>query len=402
MSVPFRFPDACAWRNPWPMYRALRDHDPVHHVVPTDGDADYYVLSRHADIRSAAWDHETFSPERAPGYPCGEPKPPSIPIGPVPPNREANARNAFSARLNRGFTASQMAAVTPRVRHFAIQRIERLRANGRGDIVAELLAPLPAMVVADYLGVPEQDRSHFYGWAEKVASANLGDGSEDRQPILAAFTTMTGYFIELMKLRRSVPGDDTISQILAAGIGGGDEASGMLSLLAFTFAIVAGGIDTTIGMLGGAVQLLHQRPDQRRLLARNPGGIPASIDEFLRLTSPVQMKTRVVTRDVMVGDTQIPAGRKVLLLYGSGNRDERQYGPDAGRLDVRRRPANILAFGHGATGCPGSALARMQAQVVLTELLTRCPDFEVDEANIVWANTSHVRRPLSLPFRIGS
>jgi cytochrome P450 family 130 len=258
------------------------------------------------------------------------------------------------------------------------------------------------MVVADYLGVPEQDRSHFYGWAQKVASANLGDGSEDRQPILAAFTTMTGYFIELMKLRRSVPGDDTISQILAAGIGGGDEAIGMLSLLAFTFAIVAGGIDTTIGMLGGAVQLLHQRTDQRRLLARNPGSIPASIDEFLRLTSPVQMKTRVVTRDVMVGDTQIPAGRKVLLLYGSGNRDERQYGPDAGRLDVRRRPANILAFGHGATGCPGSALARMQAQVVLTELLTRCPDFEVDEANIVWANTSHVRRPLSLPFRIGS
>jgi cytochrome P450 len=155
-------------------------------------------------------------------------------------------------------------------------------------------------------------------------------------------------------------------------------------------------------MLGGSVQLLHQRPDQRKLLAQNPDLIPDSIDEFLRLTSPVQMLGRTVTRDVTVGDVAIPAGRRVMFLYGSANRDERQYGEDAGELDVRRKPRNILTFSHGAHHCLGAAAARMQSRVALTELLSRCPDFEVDESGIAWAGGSYVRRPLSVPFRVTS
>jgi cytochrome P450 len=92
----------------------------------------------------------------------------------------------------------------------------------------------------------------------------------------------------------------------------------------------------------------------------------------------------------------------VLLLYGSANRDEREYGPDAAELDVRRRPRNILTFSHGAHFCLGAAAARMQSGVALTELLARCPDFEVDESGIVWAGGSYVRRPLSVPFKVTS
>ena len=90
----------------------------------------------------------------------------------------------------------------------------------------------------------------------------------------------------------------------------------------------------------------------------------------------------------------------MLLLYGSANRDEREFGADAGELEVRRRPRNILTFSHGAHFCLGAAAARMQSRVALTELLARCPDFEVDEAGIVWAGGSYVRRPLSVPFRV--
>ena len=115
----------------------------------------------------------------------------------------------------------------------------------------------------------------------------------------------------------------------------------------------------------------------------------------------MQGLARTTTADVTVGDTTIPAGRKVLLLYGSANRDERQYGPDAAELDVTRRPRNILTFSHGAHHCLGAAAARMQGRVALTELLARCPDFEVDEAGIVWAGGNYVRRPLSVPIRIG-
>ena len=110
---------------------------------------------------------------------------------------------------------------------------------------------------------------------------------------------------------------------MAAGVGADGDIAGVLSVLAFTFTMVTGGNDTTTGMLGGSVQLLHQRPDQRKLLAENPDLIPDSVDEFLRLTSPVQMLGRTVTREVTVGDITIPAGRRAMLLYGSGNRDER-------------------------------------------------------------------------------
>jgi cytochrome P450 len=107
-----------------------------------------------------------------------------------------------------------------------------------------------------------------------------------------------------------------------------------------------------------------------------------------------------VTRDVTVGDTTIPEGRRVMLLYGSANRDERQYGDDAGTLDVTRKPRNIPTFSHGAHHCLGAAAARMQSRVALTELLTRIPDFEIDEDGIIWAGGSYVRRPLSVPFTV--
>jgi cytochrome P450 len=153
-------------------------------------------------------------------------------------------------------------------------------------------------------------------------------------------------------------------------------------------------------MLGGTVQLLHRRPDQRRLLADEPAVIADAVDEFLRLTSPVQGLARTATRDVTIADTTIPAGRKVLLLYGSANRDEREFGLDAGELDITRRPRNILTFSHGAHFCLGAAAARMQSRIALTELLTRCPDFTVDESGIVWAGGSYVRRPLSVPVTL--
>jgi cytochrome P450 len=149
------------------------------------------------------------------------------------------------------------------------------------------------------------------------------------------------------------------------------------------------------------MSLLHERPDQRALLVDNPGLIPEAIDELLRLTAPVQGLARTTTCDVTVHGTTIPAGRKVLLLYGSANRDERHYGSDAGILDVTRRPRNILTFSHGAHHCLGAAAARMQARVAITELLSRCPDFEVDESAIVFSGGSYVRRPLSVPIRIG-
>jgi hypothetical protein len=387
------------------MYRALRGQDPVHHVVPESSpDHDYYVLSRHADIWTAARDHETFS--SAQGLTVNYNELELIGLQDNPPfvMQDPPVHTEFRKLVSRGFTPRQVEAVEPKVREFVVERIEGLRADGGGDIVAELFKPLPSMVVAHYLGVPEEDRVQFDGWTDAIVAANTGAGGIGGalETVGDAVGSMMAYFSELIDRRRREPEDDTISHLVAAGVGADGDIAGTLSVLAFTFTMVTGGNDTTTGMLGGSVQLLHQRPDQRRLLAENPDLIPDSVDEFLRLTSPVQALARTATRDVTIGDTTVPAGRRVLLLYGSANRDERQYGVDAAELDVQRCPRNILTFSHGAHHCLGAAAARMQSRVALTELLSRCPDFEVDEAGILWAGGSYVRRPLSVPFRVTS
>jgi cytochrome P450 len=385
------------------MYKALRDHDPVHHVVPEDKpEDDYYVLSRHADVFAAARDHQTFSSAQGLTVNYGELDLNGLADNPPMVMQDPPAHTEFRKLVSRGFTPRQVESVEPKVREYVIERIERIKANGGGDIVAELFKPLPSMVVAHYLGVPEGDRDQFDGWTEAIVAANTADGG-----IGGALATlgdalggMMAYFTELIERRRTEPEDDTVSHLVAAGVGADGDVAGVLSILAFTFTMVTGGNDTTTGMLGGSVQLLHQRPDQRRLLAENPDLISDSVDEFLRLTSPVQMLGRTATRDVTIGDTTIPAGRRVMLLYGSGNRDERQYGDDAAELDVTRRPRNILSFSHGAHHCLGAAAARMQSRVALTELMSRIPDFEVDEEAIVWAGGSYVRRPLSVRLRV--
>jgi cytochrome P450 len=394
--VRFELASGDTWAHPWAMYRALRDDDPVHHVVPENKpDNDYYVLSRHADIWAAARDHQTFSSAQGLTVNYGELEMIGLQDNPPMVMQDPPVHTAFRKLVSRGFTPRQVEAVEPKVREYVVARIERLRADGGGDIVADLFKPLPSMVVAHYLGVPEEDRAQFDRWTEAIVAANTSEGGIGGalETLGEALGEMMSYFTSLIERRRSEPEDDTVSHLVAAEVDA-------FAVLAFTFTMVTGGNDTTTGMLGGSVQLLHQRPDQRRLLAANPDMIPDAVDELLRLTSPVQGLARTVTRDVTIGDTTVPEGRRVLLLYGSGNRDERQYGPDAAELDVLRRPRNILTFGHGAHHCLGAAAARMQSRVALTELLTRCPEFEVDEAGIVWAGGSYVRRPLSVPFTV--
>jgi cytochrome P450 len=401
-SPRFELATSATWADPWPMYRALRELDPVHHVVPANPAHDYYVLSRHADVFAAARDHQTFSSAHGLTVNYGELEMIGLADNPPMVMQDPPAHTEFRKLVSRGFTPRQVEAVEPTVREFVIERVERIRTNGGGDIVTELFKPLPSMVVAHYLGVPETDRDQFDHWTDAIVAANTVEGGMGGalETLGDALGEMMAYFTGLIERRRADPGDDTVSHLVAAGVGADGDVAGVLSILAFAFTMVTGGNDTTTGMLGGSVQLLHQRPDQRRLMGDDPRLIGESVDELLRLTSPVQMLGRTVTRDVTIGDTTIPQGRRVMLLYGSGNRDERQFGADAGELDVTRSPRNIVVFSHGAHHCLGAAAARMQARVTLEELLTRIPDFEVDEDGILWAEGSYVRRPLSVPFRV--
>ena len=378
------------WRDPHPMYRWLRENDPVHHVV----DGDYWVLSRFDDVAGAAIDTPSFSSAQGLTVTYGERESVGLDCDAMPiVMMDPPEHTDFRRLLARGFTPRRVAELEPAIRTFVTERIERLRAAGSGDIVAEVFKPLPSFVVAHYLGVPASDRDHFDGWTDAIVAANADGG-----PLGAAEAVgeMIEYFVALADRRRREPGDDTITDLVRLQEDGAPVS--IVQVLGYAFTMVAGGNDTTTGLLGGASVLLTQEPGQRRILVDEPASIPNAIDEFLRLTSPVQGLARTMTRDVERHGRVIPEGRKVLLLYASANRDEAMFGPSADTCDVTRRSDRILSFGFGPHHCLGAAVAKLQARVTLEELLDRCPRFAVDAERGEFAGGAYVRRYATLPF----
>ena len=299
-------PSGDTWRDPFPMYAALRDHDPVHHVEA----GDYWVLTRHATCSRRARPRDVLvGPRPTTQYDELEriglvDNPPMVMTDP-PSHTEF--RRLVSARLHP--TAGRVdRARRARVRRRAARpaACRRRRRHRR-----ELFKPLPSMVVAHYLGVPEEDRGRFDGWTDAIVAANAS----------AAYAEVGGRGRRadglLRRADRVAPPraeDDTVSHLVAAGEAGDD--AGLLRILAFTFTMVTGGNDTTTGLLGGGVQLLSERPDQRALAARRPwtptrrGAAPA---DHARCRAWPDDHARRRDRRVT-----IPAGRKVLMALRRG------------------------------------------------------------------------------------
>ncbi|MEU7633523.1 cytochrome P450 [Nocardia sp. NPDC049220] len=382
-----------SWRSPWGMYAALRAHDPVHHVVLAGrSENDYWVLTCHDTVYAATRDSTTYSSRDGLTVEYGE-----LGLADNPPlvMQDPPQHTEFRKLVARGFTPRQVAQVEPVVRRFVRDRLDRIARAGGGDIAKQLFKPLPSMVVGYYLGVPAQDRDRFDGWTDAVVAGSIDRRNPRAQ---AASMAMMGYFADLVRRRRADPGADTVSLLVQAGMAVDDvDTRGLVQILAYAWTMVAGGNDTTTGLLGGAVQLLQQYREQRAALVADKDRIRIAVEEFARLTSPVQGLARTTTRDVELDGVAVPANRKVLLVFGSANRDERVFG--AADLDIDRDPQRILTFGHGPHHCLGTAAARMQARVALEELLDRFPDYAVDIDAVEYANGPYVRRPITVPFR---
>jgi cytochrome P450 len=376
-----------SWRDPFPAYAALRDRDPVHHVA----EGDFYVLSRFDDVWAAAGDPATFSSARGLTVVYGDVD--AAGMGEAVPMvfLDPPEHTAFRRLVTRDLTPRKVASIEPAVRRFVAARLDAMQAQGEADIVTELFKPLPSFVVAHYLGVPAEDRGLFDRWTEAIVQAVAGG-----TPTVTGdpFGELLGYFTELVARRRVEPGDDIVSDLTRLG----EDDVSLARILGFAFTMVTGGNDTVTGMLSGAACLLTEHSDQRERLLADRTLLPSAVEELMRLTSPVQNLARTATRDVEMRGVTIPAGKKVLLCYAAANRDDREFGPSADAFDVGRPISKILTFSYGTHYCIGAAAARLQARVVLEEMLARHPAFRVDVRRGRYAEGNYVRRHVSLPW----
>ena len=377
-----------AWRDPYSSYKFLRDNDPVHLVQhPTYGD--FWVLTRFNDVFDAVRNPEVFCSSQGltPDKNAMEAfEKSAAPIVMMDPPEHTDFRRIVSHLM----TPRKVKSSEQQIREFVNSRLDGLDKDEETDIVEQLFKPLPSLMVAHYLGVPAEDRTFFDRWTNDIVAGNSQGDLGDRPATLELFE----YATELFERRKYDPGEDLVSVLAQTG----EDRVSVMWAVGFVFTMITGGNDTTTGLLSGAVELLTEYPDQRQVLIENPDLIRPSVDELLRLTSPVQNLARTTTCNVQVHNTVIPEGQKVMLVYGSANRDEREFGNDAEILDVRREFKKMLSLGYGPHHCLGAAVARTMAWTALECILMRFPNFSVNAEEGRFAPGSFVRRYEYLPF----
>ncbi|MEV4603534.1 cytochrome P450 [Amycolatopsis sp. NPDC049253] len=303
----------------------------------------------------------------------------------------------------KAFTARTVEGLVPRVEELVEEFVGRVVEAGEGDLMRELAVPLPVTVIAELLGVPVGDRERFGAWSGAMARAAepgflLGPGVADAAA--RARREFVAYFRELAAERRSAPGDDLVSALVAVSDDGERLSEGEL-LVTLTLLLVAGH-ETTTNLIGNGMLALLRNPDQYAALAQDQALDAAlaegAVEEILRYDSPIQLTMRTVLTDTTLGGVELAAGTTVLVLVGAANRDPR-VGEEPDRFDITRVPRRHLAFGRGIHFCLGAPLARLQGRTVLRELARRAPGLRL-AGEPEWAETVTLRGLRTLPIAI--
>jgi cytochrome P450 len=264
--------------------------------------------------------------------------------------------------------------------------------------VKEFTAVLPMDVISTLLGIPEADRDMVRGWSNEILHRDPGNPHPNAQG-LRAMGRLTAYFGEALELRRRSPRDDLMTHLVEVEIEDEDGRHHLsdLEIRAFFNLLATAGNETVTKLLATAFYWLWKNPDQRRLLAADPGLCPGAVEETLRYDPPSQYQGRTLTRDAEIDGHPIPKDAKLLILNGASGRDPRKF-EDPDRYDVRRDIDLHLGFGYGRHFCLGAHLARLESRIALEELLARMPEYEVDESGIERMHSSNVRGFAGLPL----
>lgn len=337
------------------IYKTLRDDYPVY----SDPQGRFVALSRFEHVREASLDWERFSSTGKVEATVTLPT-----LSSFDPPRHGQLR----AILARAFTPRRVTELEPEVRQIARDLVDVFADRGNCDAMLDYAALLPSMVMGKLLGLPDE---------LVPVCRELTDASKRRRtPTGAADATHRSYeiFAELYDERRAEPGDDLLTALLHANIGG--ERLSQDDLLAFGWLLLVGGFDTTTNLIGNGIELLARDHASRAALVADPSLLPGAIEEMLRYVSPTHALPRRATVDIELEGGTIPEGSRVNLLWHAANLDEREF-PEPDRFDIHRNAPRHLALGHGPHFCMGAALARLEGRIAFEEFLRRVPDYEL-------------------------
>jgi hypothetical protein len=381
-----------AWHeDPYPTYAWLREEAPLYRNEALG----FWALSRHADVLMGFRDSERFS--SADG----------VSLDPAATGPQASRVMSFLAMddprhfrmrslVSKGFTPRRVRELEPRVREMTREHLDVALASTSFDFIDDLAGKLPMDVVSELLGVPEADRAELRRLADLVVHRE--DGVLDVPPAAAdASLQLIVYYLELVADRRKARRDDLTSVLLDVELDG--ERLTDEELCAFLFLMVVAGNETTTKLLGNAWFWAYQHPSQQALVLAEPSAVPAWVEETLRYDASSQVLARTAAVDVELHGRTIRRGDRVLLLVGSANRDPRVF-PDPDRYDLGRDTSELLSFGNGTHFCLGASLARLEARVVLEELLGKVSSYEVDTARAERVHSVNVRGFAHLPTSV--
>jgi cytochrome P450 len=345
--------------DPFPQYARLRDEAPVAWNDTTG----FWAVSRWDDVMAVSTDPETFCSGR--GILVME-------IGahydtpPTMMHTDPPEHTVYRKLVQPGFAPGRMRALEDDVRRRAKPLVDQIEPGRAVDVVETVSVPFPLFIISTLLGMPDDDWERFFEWSEAVIPGAT-DWSEERRADLQA--DMHETLLAATVARRADPRDDLISVLAQVEIEGRRLSDAELTM--FLVQLLVAGNETTRNLISGGLVALAERPTDWERLRRDRSLVPTAVEEMLRWTSPVVSFMRTATRDTDLGGSPVRDGDPVLMLYASANRDERQFGPTADRFDIGRTPNQHVAFGFGTHFCIGATLARIEARVLLEELLDR-------------------------------
>ncbi|CAL9653497.1 Pentalenolactone synthase [Streptomyces sp. enrichment culture] len=346
-----------------PLFYELQEHDPVARVRTPTGDFGWLV-TRHADVKQLLADPRLgrghAEPERAARYSRSRME--GGPLG--DPETEDAEYGRMRSLLSPSFAPRRMHTVHDRILALVDDLFDQaLTQPGPVDFHEAIAFQLPVMVICRLLGVPEDDRDRFRGWLDAATALY------DQNQIADGYAALMGYTDELVRLKREKPGEDIITDLLAAV----DESEAAAKLPQLVAGLLYAGYETTVERLGfGALHLLA-RPDQMELLRKDPSLMPSAVEEVLRVAAPGRPPRIAYARaDLEVRGVSIKSGDLVMLAIQAANHDPRVF-EEPQRFDVTRSPNPHLSFGYGGHFCLGASMARLELEAVFSALVRREP-----------------------------